>query len=161
MEKRISFDQFQSVKRVAQACNPLMMKREAIKKKIEDLAVQYKDYDAQISALEAGIKQVIGFRVEQLVKKVMEPGVDANGQPKKTTKYLPTSIVTYDESKKQYVITLPDAEPANTEEESAPNDSTQLQSSATAETPEAETPTADNDPFADDDNIPSDAPIFE
>ena len=26
MEKRISFDQFQSVKRVAQACNPLMVK---------------------------------------------------------------------------------------------------------------------------------------
>lgn len=35
MEKRISFDQFQSVKRVAQACNPLMVKREKIKAKIE------------------------------------------------------------------------------------------------------------------------------
>ena len=35
MEKRISYDEFQSVKRVAQACNPLIMKREKIKAKIE------------------------------------------------------------------------------------------------------------------------------
>ena len=28
MEKRISYDQFQSVKRVAQACNPLIVKRD-------------------------------------------------------------------------------------------------------------------------------------
>lgn len=108
MEKRISFDQFQSVKRVAQACNPLMVKRDKIKAKIEKLTAEYNDYDTQISSLEAGIKQVVGFRVEELVKKVIEPGVDVNGQPKKTTKYLPTSIVSYDETKKQYVITVPE-----------------------------------------------------
>ena len=108
MEKRISFDQFQSVKRVAQACNPLVVKRDKIRAKIEKLAAEFKDYDTQISSLEEGIKKVVGFRVEELVKKVIEPGVDVNGLPKKTTKYVPTSIVSYDEKHKQYVITTPD-----------------------------------------------------
>ena len=110
MEKRISYDQFQSVKRVAQACNPLMVKRDKLKEKIEALTKEYCDYDTQIASLEAGIKSVIGFRVEELVKKVIEPGVDINGQPKKTTKYLPTDIVSYDAAKKQYVISLPEEE---------------------------------------------------
>lgn len=110
MEKRISYSQFQSVKRVAQACDPLIVKKSKLKEKIEKLAAEYKDYDMQIASLEAGIKNVVGFRVEELVKKVIEPGVDQNGQPKKTTKYLPTDIVSYDENTKQYVITTPDEE---------------------------------------------------
>lgn len=140
MEKRISFDQFQSVKRVAQACNPLMVKRDKLKEKIEKLQAEYNDYDTQIASLEAGIKQVVGFRVEELVKKVIEPGIDANGQPKKTTKYLPTEIVSYDEEKKQFVITTPDEDenPAN-EEQPDPEETIE----------ETET------------NIPEDAPIFE
>lgn len=108
MEKRISFDVFQSVKRVAQACNPIMIKRNKVQKKIEALVKEYQEYDTQISALEAGIKQVVGFRVEQLVKKVIEPGTDYNGSPKKTTKYLPTDIVKYDNATKQYVISVPE-----------------------------------------------------
>lgn len=114
MEKRISFDQFQSVKRVAQACNPLIVKRDKIKARMLALSEEYNNYDTQIASLEAGIKQVIGFRVEDLVKKVIEPGVDAKGQPKKTTKYLPTDIVSYDENTKQFVITIPDEESLNT-----------------------------------------------
>ena len=108
MEKRISYDKFQSVKRVAQACNPLMVKRDKVKSQIEKLAAEYRMYDVQIASLEAGIKEVMGFRVEELVKKVIEPGVDVNGQPKKTTKYLPTDIVSYDTEKKQYVIHVDD-----------------------------------------------------
>ena len=102
MEKRISFDVFQSVKRVAQACNPLMMKRESVRAKITKLAEEYKDYDLQIQSLEAGIKQMTGFRVEELVVKVKEEG--------KGTKYVPTNIVSYDAEKKQFVISIPDAE---------------------------------------------------
>lgn len=108
MEKRISFDQFQSVKRVAQACNPLTVKRDKLREKIEKLQAEYNDYDTQVASLEEGIRKVVGFRVEELVKKVIEPGIDVNGQPKKTTKYLPTDIVSYDEEKKQFVITVPD-----------------------------------------------------
>lgn len=151
MEKRISFDQFQSVKRVAQACNPLMVKREKIKAKIEALAKEYKDYDTQIASLEVGIKQVVGFRVEELVKKVIEPGVDANGQPKKTTKYLPTDIVSYDEKHKQYVITTADESKA-------------------VETPAEETPAEENTESTpmdvesaneEPESVPTDASIFE
>lgn len=167
MEKRISFDQFQSVKRVAQACNPLMVKREKIKAKIKALAKEHKDYDTQIASLEAGIKQVVGFRVEELVKKVIEPGVDANGQPKKTTKYLPTDIVTYDEQHKQYVIHIPDD---NTEGESE-SFSESEETTATSEENNMETSTeisnTDTEINNEDaqametENVPTDAPIFE
>lgn len=167
MEKRISFDQFQSVKRVAQACNPLMVKREKIKAKIEALAKEYKDYDTQIASLEAGIKQVVGFRVEELVKKVIEPGVDANGQPKKTTKYLPTDIVSYDETKKQFIVSIPDndQEDAETksfsgEETATPSKENNLETST--EEPDTNTEAENEDTQAvETEDVPTDAPIFE
>ena len=175
MEKRISYDQFQSVKRVAQACNPLAVKRDKIRAKIEALAAEYKDYDTQISSLEAGIKQVVGFRVEELVKKVIEPGVDVNGQPKKTTKWLPTSIVSYDEKHKQYVISLPDADVANdtveegkdSVEETTPTDYQRIPTEESdmetpVEEPSAEPEAESTDTPAEtvEENIPTDAPIF-
>ena len=167
MEKRISFDQFQSVKRVAQACNPLMVKREKIKAKIEALNKEYNDYDTQIASLEAGIKQVVGFRVEELVKKVIEPGVDANGQPKKTTKYLPTDIVSYDENKKQFIVSIPDNDPEDAETKSFSGEETATPS----EENNLETPTEELDTNTEAENedtqtvetkdVPTDAPIFE
>ena len=166
MEKRISYSQFQSVKRVAQACDPLMVKREKVKEKIEKLAAEYKDYDTQIKSLEAGIVQVIGCRVEDIVKKVIEPGVDVNGKTKKTTKYLPTDIVSYDENHKQYVITLPN--PENTVNPSAEGKDTET----TSEKDNMETPTEESTTDAVTENedsqvegegqeVPTDAPIFE
>lgn len=156
MEKRISFDQFQSVKRVAQACNPLMVKREKIKAKIEAFNKEYNDYDTQIASLEAGIKQVVGFRVEELVKKVIEPGVDANGQPKKTTKYLPTDIVSYDENKKQFIVSIPDNDPeeepksfSESEETASPNEENNMEASNI------------NHNVEEIEDVPTDAPIFE
>lgn len=116
MEKRISYSDFMAVKRTAQLVNPTVQKRDAIRKKIEALAEEYNAYDAQVKSLEAGIRQITGFSVEELVKKVTEPAVNEDGTPKydkdgkpvKTTKYLPTSIVSYDKDHKQYVITVPD-----------------------------------------------------
>ncbi len=167
MEKRISFDQFQSVKRVAQACNPLMVKREKIKAKIEALNKEYNDYDTQIASLEAGIKQVVGFRVEELVKKVIEPGVDANGQPKKTTKYLPTNIVSYDETKKQFIVSIPDDNP----EEEPKSFSESEETTSSSEENNIETPTeepgtdtgAENEgtQTVETENMSTDAPVFE
>lgn len=156
MEKRISFDQFQSVKRVAQACNPLMVKREKIKAKIEALNKEYSDYDTQIASLEAGIKQVVGFRVEELVKKVIEPGVDANGQPKKTTKYLPTDIVSYDENKKQFIVSIPDNGPK--EEVKSFSESEETASSSEENNMEASNINHD---VEETEEVPTDAPIFE
>lgn len=167
MEKRISFDQFQSVKRVAQACNPLMVKREKIKAKIEALNKEYNDYDTQIASLEAGIKQVVGFRVEELVKKVIEPGVDANGQPKKTTKYLPTDIVSYDENKKQFIVSIPDNDPEDAEtksfsgeETATPSEENNMETST--EKPDTNTEAENEDTqTVETKDVPTDAPIFE
>ena len=61
-----------------------------------------------MSALEAGILQIIGFHVDDLVKKVIETSQDKNGKEVKITKYLPTEIVSYDKDSKQYIISVPD-----------------------------------------------------
>ena len=158
MEKRISYDQFQSVKRVAQACNPLAVKRDKIRAKIEALAAEFKDYDTQISSLEAGIKQVVGFRVEELVKKVIEPGVDINGQPKKTTKWLPTDIVSYDEKHKQYVIVTPDVEEANTAVDEGKDPVEVTEATETVETPAEATEEPTEEPTSE--NVETDESVF-
>ena len=110
MQKRISFNEFQSVKAVAKAIDPIIRERNKIKVKIESLAAEYKSKLSQIEALEAGIVSIIGFHVEDLVKKVIEPtgATSKDGKPVMVTKYLPTDIVSYDVNAKQYVITTPD-----------------------------------------------------
>lgn len=118
MEKRISYDQFMAVKRVAQAVNPLITKRNKAKEAMDKAQADYDSFNAQVEGLQSGIKQYVGFDVEQLVKKVIEPAVNEDGTPKtdkngktlKVTKYVPTDIVSYDKENKQYVITVPDAE---------------------------------------------------
>lgn len=118
MEKRISYDQFMAVKRVAQAVNPLITKRDKAKEAMDKAQADYDSFNAQVEGLQSGIKQYVGFDVEQLVKKVIEPAVNEDGTPKtdkngktlKVTKYVPTDIVSYDRENRQYVITIPDAE---------------------------------------------------
>ena len=116
MEKRISYSQFQSVKSVAKACDPIMIKRDRLKEKINALQIEYDSLNGQISALEAGILQIIGFHVSDLVKKVAESSQDKNGKEYKVTKYVPTDIVSYDNKHKQYIITVPDAVNASADE---------------------------------------------
>lgn len=140
MEKRISYSQFQSVKCVAKACDPLISKRAKLKEKIDKLTAEYDGCDTQIKSLEAGIVTVIGFPVDMLVKKVIEPGIDVNGMPKKTTKYLPTDIVSYDEKHKQYIISVDETPVTPT----TPTEST---------TPQTESVTEDT--------MPVDTPVFE
>lgn len=167
MEKRISYSEFQSVKSVAKSCDPMITKRNKLKAKIEELAKEYKSCDDYISTLEAGVVKIIGFRVEELVKKVIEPGVDNNGQPKKTTKYLPTDIVSYDEKHKQYVITISDndTEDAETksfsgEETETPSEKNNLETST--EEPDTNTEAENEDTQAvETEDVPTDAPIFE
>jgi hypothetical protein len=117
MEKRISYSQFQQVKSAAKMIDPNMRKIEALKKKVMPLVAEMKQYQALNDSLEEGIVKVIGFHVYDLVKKVIEPtgAVDKLGKPIKVTKYLPTDIVTYDEQKKEYVITVPSEEVPTTE----------------------------------------------
>ena len=114
MEKRISFNQFQQVRSAAKMIDPLKRKMDPLEKKIKALAAEYKAYQTQVEALEAGIVQILGFHVSDLVKKVIEPTgkSDGKGKPITVTKYLPTDIVTYDEQKKQFVITSKEEESA-------------------------------------------------
>jgi hypothetical protein len=132
MEKRISYSQFQSVKCVAKACDPLISKRAKLKEKIDKLTAEYDGCDTQIKSLEAGIVTVIGFPVDMLVKKVIEPGIDVNGMPKKTTKYLPTDIVSYDEKHKQYIISV-DETPCSPDTPTTPTEPTTPQTESVTE----------------------------
>nr|DAW35382.1 MAG TPA: hypothetical protein [Caudoviricetes sp.] len=116
MEKRISYSQFQSVKSVAKACDPLMVKKAKLKAKLDAIYEEYNNLDAQVSALEAGIFQIIGFHVNDLVKKVIETSQDKNGKEVKTTKYLPTDIVSYDKDNKQFIIKVPEDVSLETQE---------------------------------------------
>jgi hypothetical protein len=122
MEKRIKYQQFQQVKSAAKMIDPLKRKMTPLKKKVEALIVEMKGYQTQIDALEAGIVTVIGFHVDDLVKKVIEPTgkTDGNGKPIMQTKYVPTDIVTYDEQKKEYVVTTPDENPEPTPTDGVP-----------------------------------------
>ena len=146
MEKRISYSQFQSVKCVAKACDPLISKRAKLKEKIDKLTAEYDGCDTQIKSLEAGIVTVIGFPVDMLVKKVIEPGVDVNGLPKKTTKYLPTDIVSYDEKHKQYIISVDDT-PCTPNTPTTPTEPTE--------------PTSPQTENITEDTMPVDTPVFE
>ena len=176
MEKRISYSQFQSVKCVAKACDPLISKRNKLGEKLQKIAQEYKDCDTQIQSLEAGIVSVIGLRVQELVKKVIEPGVDVNGLPKKTTKYLPTDIVSYDEQHKQYVITLMDNDAAGegcvptsfqTEEAASTSEENNIQKAANDAADEAIDPAGEVETAKAEKEeevtevMPTDAPIFE
>ena len=119
MEKRISYFEFQSVKSVAKAIDPMVREKEKLEAQVKELAEKYKAVQAEIGLYEAGVVKNIGFHVTDLVKKIIEPTgkTDAKtGKPIKVTKYLPTEIVSYDEATKEYVITVPENEPVNVNE---------------------------------------------
>lgn len=128
MEKRISFFEFQSVKSVAKAIEPKLREQAKIKNQMEKLANEYKKCDADIAALESGVVSLIGFHVKDLIHKIVEETgrVDKEGNAVKVTKYVPSDIVTYDDTAKQYVIKTPDEESfqeeANHTEEEAVGD---------------------------------------
>lgn len=155
MEKRISYSQFQSVKCVAKACDPLLSKRIKLKEKLDKLTKEYEDCNTQISSLEAGIISVIGFPVDALVKKVIEPGIDVNGLPKKTTKYLPTDIVSYDEKHKQYIISV------NDEPKEAVTESQDIVDESKSSVYVDETPNTPQTESTVEDTMPVDTPVFE
>lgn len=155
MEKRISYSQFQSVKCVAKACDPLLSKRIKLKEKLDKLTKEYEDCNTQISSLEAGIISVIGFPVDKLVKKVIEPGIDVNGLPKKTTKYLPTDIVSYDEKHKQYIISV------NDETKEAVTESQDIVDESKSSVYVDETPNTPQTESTVEDTMPVDTPVFE
>ena len=103
MEKRISFFEFQTVKSVAKGIEPLLREQEKIKSQIEKLAEEYKKKQEGIDALDAGVVNVLGYHVFDLVER-QETEYEVNGKTVKKSKYVPTARVKYDDTAKQYVI---------------------------------------------------------
>ena len=106
--KEISVRQFASIKRIAMNVNPLVVKKNKLISKINDLTVEIAEINEEIEGNEMGIKSLTGgFGSEVLVvKKIVDSGkVDKNGNPIKVTKYEPNSdIIKWDENKKVYIV---------------------------------------------------------
>ena len=106
--KTLSVRQFATVKRVAQNVNPLVVKKNKIAAKIDELNAEYNALVEEIEGHEMGIKALTGgFTSEDLVvKKVEDTGkVDKNGCPVKVTKYEPKEgVVVFNEETNMYEI---------------------------------------------------------
>lgn len=128
MEITLSTRQWAVIKRTAQNVAPNVAKKATIKRKMMELAEEYKLLDAQISGFEQGIKALChGLGTEDLVHRevtVVEGRYDKDGKPLKKTSYESNPCVTYDEERNVYVVTVPDAPEAPetpAEEETASN----------------------------------------
>ena len=126
--KEISVRQFASIKRIAMNVNPLVVKKNKLISKINDLTIEIAEINDAIEGNEMGIKSLTGgFGSEVLVvKKIVDSGkVDKNGNPIKVTKYEPNSeCIQWDENKKVYIL-IEDKEPVveedNTEDSTEDN----------------------------------------
>lgn len=97
--KTLTLRQMATIKRVAQNVNPLVVKKNKIAAKIEELKAEYDSLNEEIEGHEMGIKALTGGFISEdlVVKKVEDTGkVDKNGAPIKVTKYEPREgIVTF------------------------------------------------------------------
>ena len=106
--KTLSVRQFATVKRVAQNVNPLVVKKNKIAAKIDELNAEYNALVEEIEGHEMGIKALTGGLTSEdlVVKKVEDTGkVDKNGCPVKVTKYEPKEgVVVFNEEANMYEI---------------------------------------------------------
>ena len=106
--KTISVRQMATIKRVAQNVNPLVVKKNKIAAKIDELNAEYNALTEEIEGHEMGIKAVTGGLVSEdlVVKKVEDTGkVDKDGKPIKVTKYEPKEgVVVFNEEANVYEI---------------------------------------------------------
>ena len=106
--KTLTIRQFATVKRVAQNVNPLVVKKNKIAAKIDELNAEYNALTQEIEGHEMGIKAVTGGLVSEdlVVKKVEDTGkVDKDGKPIKITKYEPKEgVVVFNEEANVYEI---------------------------------------------------------
>lgn len=135
MNKTLSVRQFATVKRVAQNVNPLVVKKNKITTKINELNAEYNALTEEIEGHEMGIKALTGGFISEdlVVKKVEDTGkVDKYGKPIKVTKYEPKEgVVVFNEESNVYEI--------HTEE---PEDDTKM-------APEVEIKEGEESPFPD------------
>lgn len=118
----IKFRDFAAVKRVAQNVNPLVVKKEKIANKINQLNKEYNDLCQTIEGHEMGIKALTGgYTSEDLLTRVMvETGeLDDKGKPKKTPKWQLNEGVTYNKEKNVYEVNIeePSVDKVNSDDE--------------------------------------------
>ena len=106
--KEITTRQMAMIKRIAMNVNPLVVKKNKLISKINDLTVEIAEINDAIEGNEMGIMTITGgLSSETLITKtVTDSGkVDKNGNPIKVTKYEPNpNVVQWDENKKVYII---------------------------------------------------------
>ena len=106
--KEITTRQMAMIKRIAMNVNPLVVKKNKLISKINDLTVEIAEINDAIEGNEMGIKSITGGLSSEVLitKTVTDSGkVDKNGNPIKVTKYEPNSnIVQWDENKKVYIV---------------------------------------------------------
>lgn len=90
--KVLTVRQFASIKRIAQNVNPLVVKKNKIAAKIDELNAEYNALTEEIEGHELGVKALTGGLTSEdlVVKKVEDTGkVGKDGKPVKVTKYEP------------------------------------------------------------------------
>ena len=106
--KEITTRQMAMIKRIAMNVNPLVVKKNKLISKINDLTVEIAEINDAIEGNEMGIKTITGGLSSEVLitKTVTDSGkVDKNGNPIKVTKYEPNpDIVKWDENKKVYIV---------------------------------------------------------
>ena len=106
--KEITTRQMAMIKRIAMNVNPLVVKKNKLISKINDLTVEIAEINDAIEGNEMGIKTITGGLSSEVLitKTVTDSGkVDKNGNPIKVTKYEPNSeCIQWDENKKVYII---------------------------------------------------------
>ena len=108
MNKTLTVRQFAGVKRIAQNVNPLVVKKNKIAAKIDELNAEYNALTEEIDGHEMGVKALTGGLTSEdlVVKKVENTGkVDKDGKPVKVTKYEPKAgVVVFNEEANVYEI---------------------------------------------------------
>lgn len=108
MNKTLSVRQFATIKRVAQNVNPLVVKKNKVAAKINELNAEYNALTEEIEGHEMGVKALTGGFISEdlVVKKVEDTGkVDKDGKPIKVTKYEPKEgVVVFNEEANVYEI---------------------------------------------------------
>ena len=106
--KEITTRQMAMIKRIAMNVNPLVVKKNKLISKINDLTVEIAEINDAIEGNEMGIKTITGGLSSEVLitKTVTDSGkVDQNGNPIKVTKYEPNpNVVQWDENKKVYIV---------------------------------------------------------
>ena len=126
--KEITTRQMAMIKRIAMNVNPLVIKKNKLISKINELTVEIAEINDAIEGNEMGIKTITGGLSSEVLitKTVTDSGkVDKNGNPIKVTKYEPnTEWVKWNEDKKVYIIE--DIEESTVEESTVEEASTYI-----------------------------------